>query len=76
MARKKVITLEEHLARIRGLGGKASMQNRTDEQREEFARKGGKVGGKRRAEVLSQKRRKEIAKKAAATRWAKRKAEQ
>ena len=71
MARKKAITLEEHLARIRGLGGKAAMQNRTDEEREEFARMGGKVGGRRRAETLSPARRKAIAQKAAKARWGK-----
>ena len=71
MARKKAITLEEHLARIRSLGGKASMQNRTEEEREAFARMGGTIGGKRRAEALSAKRRKEIAQKAAEARWGK-----
>jgi hypothetical protein len=71
MAQKKAITLEEHLARIRGLGGRASMQNRTDKEREEFARMGGKVGGKRRAEALSAARRKAIAQKAAKARWGK-----
>ena len=35
----------------------------------ELGRKGGKVGGPARAKVLSAKRRKEIAKKAAAARW-------
>lgn len=71
MARKKAVTLEEHLASIRSLGGKASMQNRTDGEREEFARLGGKIGGKRRAEVLSATRRKAIAQKAANARWGK-----
>jgi hypothetical protein len=33
--------------------------------------KGGKIGGKARAAKLSKQKRKEIAKKAAATRWAK-----
>jgi hypothetical protein len=33
---------------------------------------GGKIGGKRRAEALSPERRKEIAQKAIAVRWAKR----
>jgi len=45
------------------------MRNRTAQEREEFARMGGAVGGKRRAEVLSAKRRKEIAQKAAKARW-------
>lgn len=69
MVRKKAITLEEHLASIRPLGGKASMENRTAEEREEFARRGGLVGGTARATALSAKRRKEIAQKAAAARW-------
>ena len=46
----------------------------TDEMRAAaaaFGRIGGKIGGKRRAESLSRKRRSEIAKKAAAARWAK-----
>jgi hypothetical protein len=71
MARKKAITLQEHARRIAPLGGKASMRNRTEEEREEFARMGGKVGGKRRAEVLSAARRKAIAQKAAKARWGK-----
>lgn len=37
--------------------------------RKEFARSGGLVGGKARAEKLSPRKRKEIAKKAAAARW-------
>jgi hypothetical protein len=39
----------------------------------EYARKGGLKGGKSRATKLSQKRRTEIASKAALTRWQKRK---
>jgi hypothetical protein len=35
----------------------------------ELGRKGGLIGGKRRAEKLSQERRTEIARKAAAARW-------
>jgi hypothetical protein len=37
----------------------------------EYARKGGLIGGKARAKVLSAKRRKEIAQKAARKRWSK-----
>ena len=60
------------LGRLGGAkGGKVSMQNRTAEEREEFARMGGKVGGKRRAEALSAARRKAIAQKAAKARWGK-----
>jgi len=46
----------------------------TDEMRAAaaaFGRIGGKIGGRRRAESLSKKRRSEIAKKAAAARWSK-----
>jgi hypothetical protein len=38
----------------------------------EYARKGGLIGGKARAEKLTAKRRKQIAKKAAQSRWAQR----
>jgi hypothetical protein len=38
----------------------------------ELGRKGGKIGGKRRLETMTQKQRKNIAKKAALTRWGKR----
>ena len=55
--------------------GKLRMQKLTAAQREEFARTGGRIGGKKRAEALSAKRRKEIAQKAAEARWGKRKAE-
>jgi hypothetical protein len=37
----------------------------------EMGRKGGKIGGKRRMETMTAKRRKEIARKAAQTRWKK-----
>ena len=37
----------------------------------EYARKGGLIGGRKRAAKLSKKRRAEIARKAAQTRWAK-----
>jgi hypothetical protein len=60
------------LGRLGGAkGGKISMQNRTADEREQFARKGGLVGGKRRAEALSAARRKAIAQKAAKARWGK-----
>jgi len=35
-----------------------------------LGRKGGKIGGRRRADILSPKKRKEIASQAARTRWA------
>jgi hypothetical protein len=47
------------------------MKTMSPEQRAEFASKGGVVGGRARAEKLSSKRRSEIARKAAAARWAK-----
>jgi hypothetical protein len=60
-----------HAAALGKLGGTASMKKRSAEEREQFARSGGLAGGKARAESLSAKRRKEIAKKAAEARWAK-----
>jgi hypothetical protein len=72
VARKKPITLEEHLARIRPLGGKARTENLSAEELAAIGRKGGLVGGKRRAETLSAARRKAIAQKAAKARWEKR----
>lgn len=39
----------------------------------EMGRKGGRIGGKRRLETLSDRRRKQIARNAAKARWAKRK---
>jgi len=49
------------------------MQNRTAEEREEFARAGGLAGGQARARKLTAQQRKEIARKAAAARWGNRK---
>jgi hypothetical protein len=48
------------------------MESMTAEERQEFARSGGKAGGKARAEKLSPARRKAIAKAAVAARWEKR----
>lgn len=45
----------------------------TPETGKEYARKGGLIGGPKRAAKLSKKRRTEIASKAARTRWKKRK---
>ena len=39
----------------------------------EMGRKGGRIGGKRRLETMTSRRRSEIARKAAKTRWAKKK---
>jgi hypothetical protein len=64
-ARKK----NPHAAALGRLGGKASMQRRTAEKREEFARLGGLAGGKARAQSLTKAERIAIAKKAAAARW-------
>lgn len=47
------------------------MKTMSPEERTEFASKGGAVGGRARADKLSSKRRSEIARKAAASRWAK-----
>jgi hypothetical protein len=71
VARKKPITLEEHLARIRPLGGKARTQNLSAEELAAIGRKGGLVGGRVRAAKLTAKQRAAIAKKAADTRWGK-----
>jgi len=62
-----------HAAALGRLGGKASMRRRTAEKREEFARLGGLAGGKARAKALTKAQRVEIAKKAAAARWGKKK---
>ena len=43
----------------------------TEDERKEFGRAGGLVGGKARAASFSAKKRKEIAKAAAAARWKK-----
>ena len=53
------------------LGGKASMQARSADEREEFARLGGLAGGKARAKKLTKSERIAIAKKAAEARWGK-----
>jgi hypothetical protein len=47
------------------------MASMTARQREDFASKGGRVGGKARAKVLSAERRAEIARTAATARWGK-----
>jgi hypothetical protein len=71
VARKKAITLEEHLARIRPLGGKARSENLSTEELAAIGRKGGLVGGHARAAKLTAKQRKSIARKAAEARWGK-----
>jgi len=53
--------------------GKRRMKLLTPEQRKEFAAQGAPLGGKARAANLSAKRRREIARKAAAARWGKEK---
>ena len=67
MAKKK----NPHAAALGRLGGKASMQQRNPEKREEFARLGGLAGGKARAKALTKAERVAIARKAAAARWGK-----
>jgi hypothetical protein len=52
---------------------KRRMKTMTAEERQEVARAGGLVGGHARAKALTEARRKEIAQKAAAKRWAKKK---
>jgi hypothetical protein len=53
--------------------GKLRAANMTAGERRDLARSGGVVGGKARAGALSKRRRIEIAKAAAAARWAKQK---
>jgi len=65
------ITLAEHLARIRGLGGKARAERLSPKRRSAIARQGGLSGGKARAEQLTPERRREIAQAAARARWEK-----
>jgi len=60
-----------HAVALGRKGGKASMEQRTPDEREEFARSGGIAGGKARAKSLTKAERSEIAKKAAAARWKK-----
>ena len=62
---------DPHAVELGRKGGKASIEGRTAEQREQFARQGGKVGGRARAKALTKAERAEIAKKAAAARWGK-----
>jgi len=75
VADNKAITLEEHLAKIRSLGGKARAAALSPEQLSTIGRKAGKVGGKARAEALTSEQRRDIARKAgkagAAARWGK-----
>ena len=49
--------------------GKRRMKKLTVDERKALARSGGVVGGKARADALTDERRAEIAKKAAAARW-------
>lgn len=51
--------------------GKLSARKRTPEQRAEYGRRGGEIGGAARAASLSPAQRSAIAKKAAAARWKK-----
>jgi hypothetical protein len=60
-----------HAVALGRKGGKASMEQRTADQREEFARLGGLAGGNARAKSLTKAERSAIAKKAAAARWGK-----
>lgn len=62
-----------HAVALGRLGGKARAEL-PKEELSKINRKGAKAGGKARAAQLSAEKRREIAKKAAAKRWAKRKA--
>jgi hypothetical protein len=59
------------MRRIAPLGGKARAAVLTQEERSEIGQTGGKVGGNARAKKLTKEQRAAIARKAAATRWAK-----
>lgn len=63
-------TLAEHAASIAGLGGKARAKKLSKQRIVEIARLGGQSGGAARAAALTSAQRSEIAKKAAAARWA------
>jgi hypothetical protein len=67
MAKKK----NPHAVALGRRGGKASMGQRTPDEREQFARQGGIAGGAARAKSLTKAQRSAIAKKAAAKRWEK-----
>lgn len=54
-------------------GGKRRAEVLTSEELRGIASQGGLIGGRARADTLSKARRSEIAKKAAETRWAKKK---
>jgi hypothetical protein len=65
------ITLQEHLESIASRGGQARGEKLSVARKQAIGRKGGKLGGKARADSLTKEERKEIAKKAAAARWGK-----
>ena len=69
--RRRLVTLQQHFAKISPLGGKSRMAGLSLQERQELARKGGLLGGPARAKNLTSKRRSEIARQAAAARWAK-----
>jgi hypothetical protein len=62
-----------HAVALGRLGGKRRAEVLTTEERRDIGTQGGLVGGRARADSLSNARRSEIAKKAAETRWAKKK---
>jgi hypothetical protein len=60
---------DPHAVALGRKGGKASMEGRTADEREQFARQGGIAGGAARAKALTKAERAAIARKAAAARW-------
>ena len=60
-----------HAVALGSLGGKKRAEVLSPEERRRIGQAGGKKGGAARATKLTQERRSEIAKKAAAARWAK-----
>lgn len=65
--------LEEHMARVQGTPAADQMvldpETVIREHMRKLGAKGGKISGSKRMENLSERQRKEIAKKAAAARW-------
>ena len=71
-ARRMIKLTPEQRSEIASKGGRARMESlKADSERKAMASKGGTVGGRARAAKLTAGQRSEIAKAAAAARWAK-----
>lgn len=73
MVKSKGKPKNPHAVALGHLGGKRRAEVLSSEQRRDIGVQGGLIGGQARAESLSKARRSEIARKAAETRWSKRK---